>query len=628
MPNILSKLDDVNLSAAIDHRWQDSTSLWSKMENWGKKNRMYWRNEWEDENRVARKTSRAKDNRIFLSVEHDVNILTARPAKPIVLAARPDDPDSAQVAEGLQWMFLDLYRQRQVKKKLKRGIRKLHFDRLICLYPFWNNELNDVDVRLVNPRKVRIPKQANNEQEAEWMIEEIEESISKVLGKFQGQEEEIINLYGFNADKVAKEDPQVKYRMFWTSDFVAYQVNQKVIKKMLNPTWDWDGLAMSVEETTEMGKATGIKRRPLFERVKKAQSEASRQMEMGTDEETGQPIMKRKEGTFFYNHFNNPRKPYIFGTIFEDDDGPFGSTDLIHQAAPLQDNVNRRKRQIDDNAEEANGIYLFDSKSFTKEDVQRFSGKPGARLYGSNIANGFKRDAGRDLPAYVFTDLEHSIREIDNIFATQGIVRGEREGKETAAGRALLREAALERREEIIDLIDFVTLELYNWWFQLMKINYTEPHYAKPLGLKRAQKAIELTQDDFEDGVDIHILPGQIVPDDKIFRQEKALEEVQQGLISPIDYHRIVGKDDPDGITKRLIMFKMNPASLVSMSPEDMNAVSMNQNKTEGQIEDGNTVTELEAYLTSPEFQQLPPEQQKEVVGRVREKISQLKQNV
>lgn len=618
----LSELDDKQLVLALNERWRMTESLWGKMKEWSAVNRKYWKNEWDDPNKSARKLSQVKDNRIFLSVEHDVNILTGRPAKPVVLPARQEDLDSQEVASGLQDSFLDLYRRRQVKKKLKKGIRNLHFDRLICLFPFWNTEINDVDVRVVDPKKVRIPIYANNEEDAEWIGEEIEEPILQAIEKYKDKEEEILKKANQTRDAVLKNNPNIIYRMYWTDEEVIYVYKDEVLKRVPNMTWDWQGLVIEPNELIALQELSGKARRPKMENIKANQGE---RMIEEVNPETGESERKRKEATYFYNHFDHPRKPYIFGTIFEDSEGPLGSTDLITQAGPLQDNVNRRKRQIDDNAEEASGIFIFDLNVFSKDDVQRFSGKAGSRLYGRGIERGFKRDVGRELPGYIFNDLEHSTREIDNLFATQGIVRGEKEGEETAAGRAMLREASLERRDEIIDLIDFVTWELYNWWFQLMKLNYTELHYVKPLGFDKAAKTIDLMQDDLEDGIDIKIIPGQIVPDDKIFRQEKAMEEVGAGLISPLDYYRAVGKENPEEVYKRLVLSKMNPAALVKFTPEELGQAVQGKEQEIGKIEESDNLAQLEAFLKSDEFRSMPPEQQAGIIEKVREKVEQLK---
>lgn len=231
----LSELDDLSLIAAIDNRWRDSDTLWQKAKMWGNVNREYWRNAWEDQIRSAKKLSKVKDNRIFLSVEHDVNILTARPAKPIVLPARENDEQSRLVAEALQHQFLELYRKRRVKKKLKRGIRFVHFDRLICLYPFWNAEINDVDVRVVNPKNIRLPKNSNSPEEAAWSIEEVKEPLMALLSKSTEDEEKAIkDTLKIQDDMLVKNNPDVVYRMFWTKEeLVCYLPHSKKIFKRI-----------------------------------------------------------------------------------------------------------------------------------------------------------------------------------------------------------------------------------------------------------------------------------------------------------------------------------------------------------------------------------------------------------
>src|SRR3990167_7235647 len=226
----LSELDDKEIIPALQQRWADASVLWEKMKTWSDHNRKYWRNQWEDPNRVARKISLAKDNRIFISLETDVAMLTGRPAKPIVIPTNPADKDSREVSDSLQRMFLDLYQMREVKKKLRKGLRRLHLDRLIVLYPFWNIQLNDVDVRVVDPKKIRIPGNASTEVEAEFVAEEIEEPIQEMLSKLPDVEEQIFKTSGLDATRAVKINQKVRYMMFWTAEQTIYVVNWKVIK--------------------------------------------------------------------------------------------------------------------------------------------------------------------------------------------------------------------------------------------------------------------------------------------------------------------------------------------------------------------------------------------------------------
>ena len=175
-------------------------------------------------------------------------------------------------------------------------------------------------------------------------------------------------------------------------------------------------------------------------------------------------------------------------------------------------------------------------------------------------------------------------------------------------------------------MVDFVTWELYNWWLQLMKLNYTEIHYVKPLGFGKADKIIELLQDDIEEGVDVKVLPGQVVSEDRIFKQERAMEEYTSGLISPLDYHQQVSKEDPEGVTKRLIMFKMNPASLITLSEEDQTQLQTFQGKNVETIQNADAMTQIQQFLQSDEFQSASPEEQQEMIDRIRSKTQQIKQ--
>jgi hypothetical protein len=149
--------------------------------------------------------------------------------------------------------------------------------------------------------------------------------------------------------------------------------------------------------------------------------------------------------------------------------------------------------------------------------------------------------------------------------AASSAFRGEREGSETKAGRLALIEQSYMALNELVQVIDFASRELFNWFYQLAKLNYTETHYSKSMGRGGAAETIELTRNDLTEGADVRVIPGKTIPEDRKFRFERA--QGDRDLLSLPDYLAEVGYDDPKGLAQRAMGFKADPFASVGIEP-------------------------------------------------------------
>jgi hypothetical protein len=242
---------------------------------------------------------------------------------------------------------------------------------------------------------------------------------------------------------------------------------------------------------------------------------------------------------------------------------------MITQAIPLQENIDERKRDITENAKIMNGVILVDSSVMGKADAQKLRYEAQGIIWGKGVLQGVKRETGPALPAFMVEDMIDSRREIDEIMAASSAFKGNREGQETKAGRLALIQQSFMRLNEMVQLIDYILYESFNWDYQLMKVKYTEHHFAKVLGENEAAETITLIRDDFEDGTEIHIIPGKTLPEDNEFKYNQAQMDVKSGFLAPMDYLRIAGYDDPKLLAKNAFMAKVAPASVVGLSEAD-----------------------------------------------------------
>lgn len=631
--------DNQQLVKIFHNRMEDTSSLWETVGRTYELNKKMWSNKPDWLATVPRKRSRVMDNRIFLATESQLNKVTARPVKPGVVPANGSQ-EAQEISESLQTVFLEAYKERGVKKTLKRGLRFLQFSRLMCVKVFWNQEIDDFDAKVVDSRKVRFSKNSTCEKESEIAIEIInDKTILQLIDLFPDMENDILKKEGIGKEQAITTNIETEYHEVWIGDGVFWVFKGLVLKKQRNPFYDFDGLLLTPEETAEINETQDVE----GERLPQVNGRRRRQMfaKFKANQE-GREANDNEYQAYLYNHFNKPRKPYIFGTVLEVEDSPIGETTLIEMVTPLQIEVDKRKRQISDNSDIVNGITKVDTDitTMTKADARRAHYDPEGLVYGPGVNQGVTREMGQSLPTMVFQDMQDSRGEIDEIFGTTGTFKGsDGSGKETATGRAILREEGYSRLDEIIGLVDYFGKELYNWWYQLIKIRYTESHLVKIVGADKAINTVDLMQDDLQDGIEIKIIPGQSLPEDKMFRAEKAKEDMEAGVIDMVTYLKATGGyDNPEEVAKRAIMFKTNPFSILDLDQEDIKRIMEAQkllaqmNPMETPEPDGEGVAEarkrIEQLVSSPEFQNMEPEEQQSTLQKLRQQFQKVDRTV
>lgn len=533
------KLNDKQIIKLINNRWNDSESVWEVISKLYDTNKGIYSNEPKWLKNVPVKKSKVRANRIFRDTESVINSLIANPAKPNVLQGR-DTPQSKELALRLEKYFSERYDTLNVKEEFRKGLRNLYFSRLMVLKPYWNNKTNDFDVKSIDPRKIRVHKNATNTDDSEFAIEEVTDNILSVISRFKDKKEIILKKAGLSEEEALIQNPEIVYKEAWIGNYVFFVYQGILIGRIRNPYWDWDGILMNDEE---------------YDLLETNQKQA---LQTAKDNQESR-IAELPEGvtyqSYYYNHFDEVRKPYIIATILNNEDSPIGQTDFISQAAPLQENVDKRKRQIDENADIMNGVVKVDEKVMSKADAQRLRFETGGVFWGKGVVEGVQRETGTALPQFIFDDMLDSRNEIDNIMASTSAFRGEREGQETKAGRLALIQQSYLNLNELVQVVDYVSRELFNWFYQLAKVRYTEHHYAKTIGADNAVEVISIMQDDLEDGTEIRIIPGKTLPEDMQWKFEMAQKDMELGVLSPVDYFKLAGYDSPNELVKNKLEY-------------------------------------------------------------------------
>lgn len=623
-------LDDTQKNELVNNRWSSSSELWDKVSQIYKQNTAVYSNQadWVNNLPYTRKRWAVHANRVFVNTEAVINSLIANPPGINILPAR-DGEVAQDFARKLESFFRKKYLDLNIKETMRMGYRNLYFARLIVIKPFWNPLINDFDFRAIDPRKVRFGKYARKELDSEFAIEEIEDNLCAVIERFPAKKKELMAKYGIRDEvQLYIKNPDVKYKEAWIGEYTIFKLENIILDTIKNPYWDWDGILITQEEEEQLNSTgknadgtpkalQGEARRQLLQQAKLQQDQRQAEMaqqpsqtpqpqdQSATPPTTpattpvppvnsqAQPAQQSSQGgemenpqeenapnapqeptppkykPYFFNYFDNPRKPYIFATIFNNKNSPIGRTDMITLSSELQRGIDKRKMDIDENCELVNGIIKVDASVMGKSDAQRIRFETKGIIWGKGVGTGVTRETGTALPDMVFKDMLDSRSEIDNIMAASSAFRGEREGQETKAGRLALIQQSFLRLNELVQVGDYVAKEIFDWGMQLAKTRYTEYHYAKWMGKEDAAEVIEIIQDDFDTGSEVKIIAGKSLPVDDEFKFEQAQNDVKAGFLSPIDYLEIAHYDDAKTLAKNAFLYKVSPFSQFDISDEE-----------------------------------------------------------
>mgnify|MGYP001575771228 CR=1 FL=1 len=625
----LTQMKPADQSKLVDNRWSSSDELWDQVSTIYDNNTRIYANKgtWLDNIPYIRQAWIVQANRIFVNMEAVINSLIANPPGINILPGRSGQTVQ-DFAMGLEKYLKKKLVDRNLKETIRKGLRNLYFARLIVIKAFWNPVIDDFDFRALDPRKVRFGKYSTKEQDSEFAIEEIEDNLCAVVSRFPDKKSELMKKFGFPETPEGEmemyvRNPDVTYKEAWIMDHVIFKLDNIVLGTIKNPYWDWKGILITDEERKQLKDSEGDARRQLLTQIKLQQGqrraekeafEGAVDMEEAAEpaetpeqaletidatprpEEAGAETIMAEEGElepsaegatsevqaapdqaatpqyrpYYFNYFDSPRKPYIFATIFNNENSPIGRTDMIELSSTLQRGIDKRKMDIDENCEMANGILKVDAGTMGKADAQRIRFQTKGIVWGKNVKDGVTRETGAALPEMVFQDMVDSRQEIDNIMAASSAFRGEREGQETKAGRLALIQQSYLRLNELVQVVDYVYGECYGWAMQLSKSRYTEYRKASWQDDDGDYEEMEVIQDDFDEGNEVVVIPGKTLPVDDEFRFEQAQNDVMKGVISPVDYLKIAQYDDPTEMAKNAVIWTMNPAYAVGLTPEEL----------------------------------------------------------
>jgi hypothetical protein len=618
-------IKDEDLISRIDSSISNGRKLDNEVKQRGENNTQYWKGNQLDTKQLSDTDSKEVNNIVFRNMETMLPVITKEtPQVKYISSAKLFDRSMEKISIN-RWEVQD-----KMLEKNRLAVRSNFLNLLGLMKYRWSKELNDIVWEFVKLSQVVIDDKATSNDDIGWIAEFINsDTVQDVVDKFPKAKSKLLKSLNLDEKNTDRMGSKLNYVEFWTPEFVVWKCRGVILDKFKNPNYDWGG-----EEIDEMG----------------------------------QPVPAKA-----YNLFDKPRVPYILLQTFTLGNTVYSDTSLIEQTLTLQDGLNKRKRQIDSNADGANGTLVGSGDGISKDEFAKINDQPKLKVWieKGNPQSAIGRVLGNQLPQFVYQDMVHSEMAMDNIWGTHSITRGETGPNETATAKVLQQRQDYGRIDDIVKSYEDFNEQYYQALFQMMLVHYTEPHifsfededdlevsredmikaYSERVKTKKSEitgQEESVEEGDFRPPV-IMVKRGSTLPTDDVSQRAEALELWRSNGISPIDLYKKLDWVDPREAAFRLFLWQKQPEALfpelagaggnAGQPPMPQGVVQDFQAIQQGQevppnpeVSDPQTAGQhIEGHnkiMDTPEFQQLAPDLQQLYINHLKQELEIAKQTL
>lgn len=507
-------MEDEELVSTIDTLVSESSKNAEAMEKLGEDNEKYWKGHQLDPSKFHDHQTPVNDNRIFLSTETVIPIMTSRTPEPTV---RLKD---AALREQVKQFLMNLWEvptddciTRDMQAVIEMVARHWMIYRIGIIKYFYDPEIDGMRTIFVRPPKVIFDKEGTTVDDCRFIGEYADSTVDGLFEEFPKKEKEITEVIGKNRGM-----SKIKYLEFWTDEYVCYKFKNIILEKKKNPNFDY-------------GDLNG----------------------------TGKPI---------FNIFKKARKPYIVLNLFNLGKSIYDDTSLIEQSKSLQDSVNKTKRNIADNSSD-NGVLAGSGDFIDKKVLEAYTGAPDEKIWikSGDVRQALMRLEPKQIAVHTTNDLNDSKTEIDNIFGSHSTTRGEVKGSKTLGEAQLLRTGDMGRIDLMSRALDRVSQEWYTAMLHMLFVFTTTPKEMNSNDEEGTSLIFDRTQ--FiapETGglmkIIVKVKPGSAMSIDKDARRAEAMELATGKLMDPITFYERMDYSNPRKMAERLFLWSTNPIVL------------------------------------------------------------------
>lgn len=536
--------DDSNgqLSFRLKKQLEDAKTYWNggnkskrKLEKDRKRNYDWWYGNHYEGVTLYEHNIPYQNNRIYVSVETSIRIAVARIAYANILPGS-DKPTSQQFASDLEKSLQRIAEKRKLKKKMQTAARDLLTKYVGVLEPVFDGTLGrggDIDFRVLDPEDVIISEKSGLFEEPDFVAVKRYATAKKIVDKFPHQEAMIRQRFTLQDDTLFRHDTKQRcYMEVWYDDYDE----------------DGNGIVRCAFFLGEnLDNQLGIIENPHW---------------LPEDDPDG-----------IRNFFEQQRKPFILINYQNSGKNKIDDNAAINQQIPLNRILNKRGRQVAENADDASGGIVYNSKMISKEDMALLIGAPDEKIgVNGDVSKAITRVVPPILPNYVLEDKNDARAQIDEMGATTPATRGAQSKYGTLGEAVMAQQEDYTRQDGLSEAVEGAYLECYEWACQLMKVWYTEDKMIQVRGEDGKFDYAMIRSDKIEDGTDISIVQGSSAPLNKERNREDVKYFADKGIIDPLTLFEVTQTGEmpsPQRMVERLIKWNEDKQGYASSASDD-----------------------------------------------------------
>lgn len=585
-------------------RWEeDSKAFWNNpkgfnLEDRRKKNVRYYKGEQLDQDKLYSYQIPYVQNELFVATETIAAYTTS--SDPTAEVYPEDDTTQSKVmAESLEWGINVHNEKFKLAEKLNKIERSVYLKYVGIMKLYWDEVAQDVVPRVIEPENIVVDKSCRLGENPMFICETCTATMKQLFNLFPEKKDALLREIGRERSSNKLENSVYAYKEIWFTqvtdegeeECVAWYLGDLLLGKSKNPNFLYDG-----------------------------------------------------DGVQLTNFLPKPMKPYIFFNYMNSGAHLIDETSPFEQAIPMQDALNKRGRQIMENADTANSILVLKSGSIPTDEAENITRDPNQILVLTTandqpVNSAFGEITPHLLPNYVINDKQDLKNAIHEIMGTPSQFRGaqDRGGANTLGEARMMRDQAGGRQDEIIRCLERGLADYFKLLVQMMKVWYKD---AKKFACRDNDGKfvfVELSREKIPDVAWIRVEPGSTQKKDKNREEQIAMNLAQLGLIDPYNLFKDLGMKNADSRYNTLVKFKMSPESVSSeIMAENQNRMAyidfaciMNGEDIKGHDDvDAEHILAHRAQIMTDKFLYAKQDRQRAMINHIQEEVQLLSQRV
>ncbi len=533
---LLPKMDDDEFSQAVSkqllriEKYEGAINLKKRQSV----NKMYYEGDQLDLSSLRDDQEKWVENDILRNIETFIPIVTSEVPEVSVTPAYKNDNTRGYAQDVTRINQTEWETLQGMPKKLPKGIRN-HQKNLVGVFQigydpetdtFWTEEIPATEVKISKHKDflVRYIK----DKDLGYLLDTFPDKKAEILQYFSMPQEDAL------LTKKMRSSP-VEYIEAWTHTIVGWRLGENLVLGVEdNPHWDRKG--------------------QMFQGTK-------------TDEQ-GNPVTKK----VLFNHLKKPKMPFLFLTHINTTGHAHDDTTLIEQSIGLQNWINKRKRQIGENADAANGVWVTSGDFISQEEFDKIEGGINEKIWLENglPENGIARVTGNSLEEFVYNDLIDSRNALNELMGMSSATLG------TATQNKTLGKDIMDRQQNVTraggyvrEGVESFAQEWYEYMYHMYLVYRTdETAIAIPedddfesenIVFSRANVPVieKLNGDMIPVPLILSVRGGSTLPRDEMMEYNRAQQN--QNRYAPIDYFKKIGEPNPRQLAKNALIQAMDP---------------------------------------------------------------------